>query len=130
FQPDRTQGAAGGGSGLATFLLGDVSSFSRYVSQVTDAAERQNRWFFFGQDTWRITTKLTLNYGLRWEIYRPQTVTGPGNGGFVDMNTGEVLVAGSSGVGLDLNVKGTLNTVAPRLGIAYQVTPKTVVRAG
>ena len=49
---------------------------------------------------------------LAREIYRPQTVTGPGKGGFVDVDTGEVLVAGSPGVGLDLNVQGTWTTLA------------------
>jgi hypothetical protein len=85
FDAARTQGPSGGGSGLAAFLLGDVSRFERYVSNVTNASESQNRWFFFGQDTWRATNKLTINYGLRWEIYRPQKVNAPGNGGFVDL---------------------------------------------
>ena len=95
-----------------------------------DAEERQNRWFFFGQDTWRVNQKLTINFGVRWELYRPQTVTGAGKGGFIDVDTGEVLIAGSHGVGLDLNQEGTFTTIAPRLGIAYRVTDKTVVRMG
>lgn len=130
FDAARTAGPAGQGTGLASFLLGEVSRFERYVSNTLDAEERQNRWFFFGQDTWRATKKLTINFGLRWEIYRPQTVTGAGKGGFVDIDTGEVLIAGSQGVGLDLNQQGTFKTVAPRLGIAYRVTDKTVVRLG
>ena len=130
FDAARTQGPNGGGTGLASFLLGDVSRFERYVSNSLDARETQNRWFFFAQDQWKVTQKLTVNYGLRWEIYRPQKVNGPGNGGFVDVSTGEVLVAGSSGVGLDLNVTSPYKNFAPRLGIAYQATPKTVVRAG
>ena len=130
FNAARTQGPTGGGSALASFLLGDVSVFERYVSSVTDAEERQNRFFFYGQDQWKATRKLTVNYGLRWEIYRPQTVTGAGKGGFIDIDTGEVLVAGSDGVGLDLNVKGTFTTLAPRVGLAYRVTEQTVVRAG
>ena len=109
---------------LRRFLMGDVSRFERYVSTVTDARESQNRWFFFGQDTWRVTSKLTINYGLRWEIYRPQKVNGAGNGGFVDVGTGEVLVAGANGVGLDLNVESPWTNFAPRLGIAYQLTPE------
>lgn len=129
FDAARTQGPTGGGTGLAAFLLGDISRFERYVSTVTDAGERQNRWFFFGQDTWKVTHKLTLNYGLRWEIYRPQTVTGAGKGGFLD-TTGEIRIAGTQGVGLDLNIEGALTNWAPRVGIAYQVTPNTVLRAG
>ena len=62
---------------LATFLLGEVTSFARYVNNpdlagANNAAERQKRWFFYGQDTWRATSKLTINYGLRWEIYFPE----------------------------------------------------------
>src|SRR5215472_418154 len=130
FNAAGTQGPNGGGSGLATFLLGDVQLFQRYVSSSSDARETQNRWFFFAQDTWRVTQKLTLNYGLRWEIYRPQTVNGAGNGGFIDLGTGEVLVAGSPGVGLNLNVEGPLTNFAPRVGIAYQLDQKTVIRTG
>ena len=130
FDAARTQGPAGGGTGLASFLMGDVSRFERYVSTVTDAGETQNRWFFFGQDTFRLTKRLTLNYGLRWEIYRPQVVSGDGQGGFLDLSTGEVLVAGQNGVGRNMNVSSPLTNFAPRLGIAYQVNSKTVVRSG
>ncbi|MDP9161912.1 MAG: TonB-dependent receptor, partial [Acidobacteriota bacterium] len=118
------------GVALATFLLGDVTTFSRYVSTVTTAAERQKRWFFYGEDTWRITPKLTLSYGLRWEIYNPETVNGKGNGGFLDLNTGNIRVAGIGGIAENFNVKNNWRNFAPRFGLAYQVTPKTVVRMG
>ncbi len=130
FESDGTRGPTGGGLGLATFLLGNVNFFSRYISKSLDAAERQKRWFFYGQDTWRFTPKLTLSYGLRWEIYFPQTVTGAGKGGFVNPATGEVWVAGTSGIGLNGNVENSFTNFAPRVGIAYQATPKTVIRLG
>lgn len=130
FDAARTQGPNGGGTGIASFLLGDVSRFERYVSNSLDARETQNRWFFFGQDSWKVTSKLTINYGLSWEIYRPQQVNGDQNGGFVDVATGEVKVAGVNGVGRDLNVKSPWNNFAPRLGIAYQYNSKTVIRTG
>jgi outer membrane receptor protein involved in Fe transport len=125
-----TQGPTGGGSGLATFLLGDVGTFSRFASQINDAGERQKRWFFYAQDTFRVTRKLVLNYGLRWEIYSPQSVTGKGAGGWVDLETGLVNVAGVGSVNLQGNVKNNFTNLAPRLGIAYQATPKTVLRMG
>lgn len=53
FDAARTQGPTSGGSGLATFLMGDVSRFERYVSNSLNASESQNRWFFFVQDSWR-----------------------------------------------------------------------------
>ncbi|MBL8188445.1 MAG: TonB-dependent receptor, partial [Acidobacteria bacterium] len=130
FNAARTQGPSGGGSALASFLLGDVSVFERYVSTITDAEERQNRYFTYVQDNWRTSRNLTINYGLRYENYRPQTVTGAGKGGFVDVNTGEVLVAGTQGVGLDLNQQAANNLFAPRIGIAYKLGDKTVVRLG
>src|SRR5262245_26055637 len=52
FDAARTAGPSGGGTGLATFLLGDVSRFERYVSNTLDAEERQNGWFFFGRVRW------------------------------------------------------------------------------
>ena len=97
---------------------------------IDDAGERQKRWFFYGQDTFRVTRKLVLNYGLRWEIYFPQSVTGKGAGGWVDLGTGLVNVAGFGNVNLQGNVKNNFTNFAPRLGIAYEVTPKTVVRLG
>lgn len=130
FNAARTQGPSGGGSALASFLLGDVSVFERYVSTITDAEERQNRYFTYVQDNWRTTRNLTINYGLRYENYRPQTVTGAGKGGFVDVKTGEVLVAGTQGVGLDLNQQAANNLFAPRIGIAYKLGDKTVLRLG
>ncbi len=130
FFNSRTQGPTGGGLGLATFLLGDVSLFSRFVGSIDNAGERQKRWFVYGQDTFRVTRNLILNYGLRWEIYFPQSVTGKGAGGWVDLNTGLVNVAGYGNVNLQGNVKNNFTNLGPRLGVAYQPTPKTVVRMG
>ena len=130
FDPDGTRGPNGGGLGIASYLLGNVSNFSRYVSNSLDAGERQNRQFFYGQDTWRVTPKLTLNYGLRWEIYYPQTVTGDRKGGWINIDTGEVIIAGVNGVPLNGTVQNIFTNLAPRLGVAYQVASKTVVRMG
>jgi outer membrane receptor protein involved in Fe transport len=130
FLPDLTSGPNSAGLGLAGFLLGDVTSFQRYVSSSLTAGERQWRTFYYAQDTWRITPKLTLNYGLRWEIYFPQTVTGKDQGGWLDIHTGEMLVAGENHVPLNGNVKNSFNNFAPRFGAAYQINNKTVVRMG
>jgi hypothetical protein len=129
FEADGTRGPAGGGMGLATFLLGNTQRFGRYVSPNTNARETQWREFFYAQDTWRVTPKLTLNYGLRADIINPQAVNEPGNGGWLDINTGEIRVAGVGDIDLQGNVKNKINW-APRLGITYQINPKTVIRAG
>ena len=57
-------------------------------------------------------------------------MTGKGAGGWVDLGTGLVNVAGFGNVNLQGNVKNNFTNFAPRLGIAYEVTPKTVVRIG
>jgi hypothetical protein len=129
FRPDRTSGPGGGGLALASLLLGDVTSFTRYISTSTDARERQWRHFYYAQDTWRVNDKLTLNYGLRLDIINPQTLNEPGNGGFLDLDTGEIRVAGVGGNGLNGDVENNLNW-APRLGATYQLDDKTVIRGG
>ncbi|HEY8186262.1 MAG TPA: TonB-dependent receptor [Pyrinomonadaceae bacterium] len=129
FSVARTSGATGGGLGIATFLLGDVTKLRRYVSTAIDAGERQWRHFYYGQDTWHVTPKLTLNYGLRLDVINPQTVSGPAKGGFLDLDTGEILVAGVGDVKLNGNVKNSYN-LAPRFAAAYQFTDKTVLRMG
>jgi len=137
FDSGDTSLAGVGGLDVATFLLGDVTSFNRFVSTSLNAAERQKRWFFYGQDTFRVTNKFTFNYGLRWEIYFPETVNGKGNGGFANIDlrnpgvTGGVIrVAGFGNNSLNGNTNNSLNAFAPRIGIAYQYDSKTVVRIG
>ena len=139
FSPEATSNGGVAGLDLATFLLGDVTAFARYVNNpniagANNAAERQKRWFFYGQDTWRLNSKLTLNYGLRWEIYFPETVNGKGHGGFANIvdngGAGGIRVAGFGRYGSNGNVGNDWHAFAPRLGVAYQVTPKTVVRMG
>jgi hypothetical protein len=125
-----TGNAGSNGLGLATFLLGDVTQFQRYVSTSLNAAERQKRTFFYGQDSWRVGPKFTLTYGLRWELYFPETVNGKGNGGFANLTDGLIRVAGFGRVGSNGNVNNTYNAFAPRLSAAYQFDSKTVLRLG
>jgi hypothetical protein len=119
-----------GGLGIASFLLGDVTNLVRYVSSSTNAKETQKRMFTYLEDTWRITPKLTFNYGVRWEIYFPETVNGAQQGGFADLKTGNIRVAGVGGINTGMNVSTRWTNLAPRLGLAYQLNPKTVLRAG
>jgi hypothetical protein len=125
-----TGNAGANGLGLATMLLGDVTQFQRFVSTSLTAAERQKRTFFYGQDSWRVNPKFTLTYGLRWEMYFPETVNAKGNGGFANLNDGLIRVAGFGGVSSNGNVDNTYKAFAPRLSVAYQFDSKTVLRMG
>jgi hypothetical protein len=144
FSHDLTSDAGAGGLSLATFLLGDVTSYDRFASTSLNAAEHQWRYFFYGQDTWRVTPKLTINFGLRWEDYLPETINGKDLGGLGVLGTRNavspygqevpfgagVRVAGEGPYGLGFNVKNKLNAFAPRIGIAYAYDEKTVIRMG
>lgn len=130
FNAGGTSNAGSGGVSLATLLLGNVTSFERFVSSSLNAAERQKRWFFYGQDTWRISPKFTMTYGLRWEVYFPESVNGKGNGGFANVTQGVIRVAGFGNVGNNGNIDNTYKAFAPRLSFAYQFDPKTVLRMG
>ena len=76
---------------------------------------------------------MTLPDGGRWtvrlDIINPQTVNAAGNGGWVDLATGQMLVGGVGDVDLAGNVDNRLNW-APRVGTTYQLTERTVLRAG
>jgi hypothetical protein len=124
-------GAGTTGAGMASFLLGQPGYFARYFTGIGfHPGLRQTRLFFYAQDTWRATRKLTVNYGLRYENYLPQTAASRGGAGSFDPNTGEVLVAGVGSVPSNMGVKAYNLGFAPRLGVAYQVQEHTVIRAG
>ncbi len=128
-QGGSTNGASG--LGFATFALGQVTSFNRYVSTSTNAKEFQKRMFFYAQDTWRATNKLTANIGIRWEGYFPETVNGPGNGALMNLNDGYLHVAEIGSIPSDMGwTFNAMKMFEPRLGLAYQIDEKDVIRAG
>jgi hypothetical protein len=130
YQGDDTTLEGTGGLGFATYVLGDVTAFNRYASTSTNAKEFQKRDFFFAQDTWRTTPKLTLNLGVRYELYFPEDVNGKGNGALMNLDTGYINVAGYGGIGSNMGVSIAKNAWNPRVGAAYQLNRKTVIRMG
>lgn len=133
FYADQTSNpanASAGGLSLATYLFGNPGQMVRYYSSSTDAMDIQPRAFFYVGDTWRVTDKLTLSLGGRWQIIWPEHTNKPGNGGFWNWESDMIQVAGVGKVNLQGNVLNNYSYLEPRVGVAYQITPKSVIRAG
>ena len=124
-------------SALADFLLGlpnQTGSASVSKSQQT-FDPNSLRWTQIGayaQDQWIVTPKLTINYGVRYEVYPPAyrdktgvTVLVPG----LPLNA-NVVVGGVNGNPKNSGISTGYGFFAPRLGLAYRLTDKTVVRSG
>jgi hypothetical protein len=125
------------GSSMASFLLGELSSAS--IAEPYARGERFRSYALFAQDEWRATTKLTLSYGLRWEgngaPFEPNgaasgfspVIPNPKAGGL----PGALVFAGNGPgrSGSRSLSDGWYGGFGPRLGVAYQATPKTVIRA-
>jgi hypothetical protein len=127
---DPATGSNSGGLDLASFLFGDVSKFERFASVSQNAAESQKRFFLYAQDQFRMSSKLTITYGMRWEDYFPESVNAKGNGGFANLDQGVIRVNGFGPFGSNGNIRNYIGAFGPRIGIAYQLRPKTVVRIG
>lgn len=142
-----------GGAPFADYLLGN---FFRSEGQVGApvANFRSNYFALFAQDSWKIASNLTINYGVRWEYDQPFTDTNDsivnidfdwanryepvfvrtgtgdpyeGDPAFRLAPTVQYVRDGRFGRGA---YRSDYNDVAPRVGIAWAATPKTVVRAG
>ena len=123
------------GSGLGDFLLGDV--YSANTSQQQLLTIQQYVYNAYVLDDWKVTRKLTLNLGLRYELPTPFFEEHDHQSNFV-LDSGPcflqlIPVSQRSQCNADLGRYMTrldTNNFAPRLGLAYQATPKTVVRVG
>lgn len=117
---------AGGSSiaDLATGLPLDV-----YIGlQLTNPHTQAGDLDLFVQDTYKVTPKLTLNYGLRYEYQTPYTEANNYMSNY-DIATNTILVAGRGGNSATL-MNSRKNDFGPRFGFAYQIDNKTVVRGG
>src|SRR5947209_4379908 len=125
-----------GGAGSATqannfagFLIDVPTSVGRDIS-IVSGSWRETEAFFFGQDTWHITSKLTIDAGLRWELYLPATASHPGRYSNYDPTINRLVIAGIDGNPANLGRETYYKYFAPRLGLAYRMTDNTVIRGG
>ena len=115
------------GLGLATFLLGLSDTFSRDITLV-QPQEKQWKWNLYGQDNWRVTPKLTLLLGLRWDWASPIFTPKGQSVGNLNLNTGDIWLTGLAGKYAGVVTSKT--EFSPRVGLTYRVHANTVVRGG
>ncbi|MGB6719882.1 MAG: TonB-dependent receptor [Terracidiphilus sp.] len=147
FQPQNTYGPRGGfnfSGGLtadngvttpdaftpwADFLLGLPQLVEKDTQYLNPATVRENVWAFYAQDQWQLTDKLTVNYGVRYEVY---PIAKRDHSGLDIFNPadGNLYVEGASGVPSSVKINTGKGMIVPRIGIAYRFDQKTVIRAG
>jgi hypothetical protein len=141
-QVSGSSAAVTNGTGLAyaSFLMGavDSSSYTEYAPIAQETGSRYHPYALYANDDWKLTSKLTVNLGLRWDVMPPfresenrfsflnPTMTNPITG-----TPGALQFAGS---GMDgCNCSTPMSTYykdwGPRLGAAYALGDKTVIRA-
>jgi hypothetical protein len=132
FSQDPLRRAATG-SAMADFVLGLANDGIR--SNPIIGTLRHQAYQFYVQDDWKVTSKLTLNIGLRWELISPFYELNDKQGNFIlepgDPAYGTVVSAGERGrdaLGRGF-YKFDKNNLSPRFGMAYQITPRTVIRS-
>lgn len=136
------------GDGYASFLLGRVSTGQ--MSTTNFISSQKEAWAFYAQDDWKVNSKLTINYGIRYELFSP---IGEKFGRQANFDFDRMTLFIPKGKDQDAplppnfsrdfaNVKvsrGEVDqylipwdktSIAPRIGFAYQAMAKTVVRAG
>ncbi len=119
---------AGYANAFASFLLDVPSMVAREVN-VGDASWREQLYFGFIQDTWQISQKLTLTYGLRAAIFMPPYPKGKGGFSQYVPATNSLEISGYGNIPNNLGVS-VHKDFEPRIGFAYRASPGTVVRGG
>jgi hypothetical protein len=129
--------AATGGA-FASYMLGGVHS-ATVTAFYPETGSRYNDYSFWAQDDYKVNSRLTLNLGLRWDIfpsyvevhnqytYLNPTATNPITG-----NVGTLEFAGPGTAGVYSGTRATptwFKNFGPHIGMAFSVDPKTVVRA-
>jgi hypothetical protein len=139
-------GAIGsGGTGFASFMTGLTSGGS--INNLHNVDYFRNTFAFYAQDDWKVTPNVVLNLGLRYELFGtvserfndtgnfdlsnptdPTIIVPKGkNAQLTPIISQEVKISATGSRGL---INSDLNNFAPRFGLAWQFTPKTVMRMG
>ncbi|MGH9854448.1 MAG: TonB-dependent receptor domain-containing protein, partial [Blastocatellia bacterium] len=136
--PNPSAASATAGHALASFLIGNPASGT--INPAPAIANQTKYYAAYLQDAYKVSARLTLNLGLRWEMEAPRTdrfnqLTNFDYGGRPPLSApgldlrGVLTFVGVGGLPRT-NSRYDSNNFAPRFGFAYQLTPKTVMRGG
>jgi hypothetical protein len=117
-----------GGNGFADFLLGLPVSSSKSSAPQGVPYESYTEYGAFAQDQWRVSSKLTVNLGLRWDLFTPVAERHDRQSDFFLGANSTLAIAGQNGISNTI-LGIQKHNFSPRLGLAYRVNEKTVVRA-
>jgi hypothetical protein len=126
--PGYTSTGVGAWNSYAAFLLGEMSGFNK-SEQFEELSGRENQYGTYVSDRWTPNRKITLNLGVRYEYYPLMSRENRGIE-LLDLPTYTVHLGGVGNNPKDLGIKVSKTLFAPRLGVAYRIDDRTVVRAG
>jgi hypothetical protein len=146
FSPTQTGSFSSGntissssGSAFASYMLGAVSA-SSVTANYPETGSRYNDWSMWVQDDFKVTPRLTLNIGLRWdifpsysEVHNQYTFLNPTASNPITGNLGTLEFAGPGTPGINSGWTRTptwFKDFGPHVGLAYSINAKTVIRAG
>ena len=114
----------------ADFMLGLPSGTGKARALFNPNALRWTTWAWYLQDHYQVTPKVMLTLGLRWEYY-PFGYSDNNKGlRYLNLATGQVLIGGYGNVPKNDGIDTGIGQFLPRVGVAYNITPQTVIRAG
>jgi hypothetical protein len=116
------------GQALADYLLGYTSDFM--LSNVYPVDQRHWVSMFFVQDDWKVSSRLSLNLGLRYDFITPAMEAANRQTNFIPAGTGSLVFAKDGSLEERGLVKPDKNNFAPRAGFVYKVNDQTLVRGG
>ena len=148
FQPDNALGGPRGGfsftggltslnggaapnlyNGWADFLLGLPHQLGKAYQYIDPGPVRESDYGLYAEDTWQAAKNLTINYGIRYELY--PYAHGDHYGGLLyNPDNNNIYVGGKNGVPYNPGVNTGHGYVTPRFGVNYRINDKTVIRAG
>jgi hypothetical protein len=115
-------------NGYATFLLGFATSTDKSLQNIL-ATGREWQFGWYVRDRWQISRSVTVNIGLRYELYPLMTRAGKGIEQYIPA-TNQVMLGGRGNVPDNAGINVSHKLFAPRVGLAWRINDKTVLRAG